>query len=124
MQQRLGGSVPLVVVGFSPPEALAALAGHVGLRGLILSDPERITYRLVGLRRAPLWKVYSPGTLFYYAWAAVRGRSLHKPVEDTRQLGGDALVRDGVVVRRWRPLTPDDRVPPKVLVAAALALNP
>lgn len=124
MQQRLGGAVPLVVVGFSPPDALAALAGHLGLRGLILSDPQRVAYRLVGLRRAPLWQVYSPGTLVYYAWAAVRGRTLHKPVEDTRQLGGDALVRDGVIVRRWRPSTPDDRVAPRALVDAARGIEP
>ena len=119
MQKRLEGSVPLVVVGFSPPEALAPLADFLGLGGMMLSDPERVTYRLLGLRRAPLWQVYSPGTLVYYALAALRGRKLQKPVEDTRQLGGDALVNDGAIVRRWRPSTPDDRAAPRVIAAAA-----
>jgi len=119
VQKRLEGSVPLVVVGFSPPEALAPLADFLGLGGMMLSDPGRVTYRLLGLRRAPLWQVYSPGTLVYYALAALRGRKLQKPVEDTRQLGGDALVNEGAIVRRWRPSTPDDRVAPRVLAAAA-----
>lgn len=42
----------------------------------------------------------------------LRGRMLHKPVEDTRQMGGDALVVDGRIVRIWRPATPDNRAAP------------
>ncbi len=121
MQEQLHGAIALVTVGFSPPEALRALAGHLGLRGPVLSDPDRMLYRLVGLRRAALWQVYSPRTLAYYGRAILRGRSLPRPVEDTRQLGGDALVVDGVLVRRWRPSTPEDRVAPDVLVSAARA---
>jgi hypothetical protein len=116
-----GIGIGLVAVGFSPPEALAALAGHLGLTGPILSDEQRVLYRLLALRRAPLWRVYSPGTLALYRRARRRGVPLHVPVEDTRQLGGDALVRDGVVVRRWTPRSPDDRVDPARLVTAARA---
>jgi hypothetical protein len=124
VRERLTGSaVGVVVVGFSPPEALAALAEHLGLTGPVLSDPDRGVYRLLGLRRAPIWQVYSPSTLGYYARAALRGRRLAKPVEDTRQMGGDALVVDGVVVRRWRPGTPDDRADPALVADAARALT-
>lgn len=122
MRDNLTGTgPPLVVVGFSPPDAMAALAVHLGLTGPVLSDVDRTLYRLLGLGRAPLWRVYSPGTIARYAAAVARGHRLTSPVEDPRQLGGDALVRDGVVRRLWRPRSPDDRVPPSVLVNAATA---
>lgn len=121
MQQQLDGAVPLVVVGFSPPDALAPLAGHLGLTGRVLSDPDRLLYGRLGLGRAPVWQVYSPGTLVRYALLALRGATLHKPVEDTRQMGGDALVVGGRVVRLWRPSTPDDRASPALVAAAARA---
>jgi hypothetical protein len=121
VQERLGGAVPLVVVGFSPPAALARLADQLGLTGTVLSDPHRQLYRRLGLPRAPVWRVYSPGTLARYARAALRGRRLPRPVEDTRQLGGDALLVDGWVERLWRPATPDDRAAPAVIAEAALA---
>lgn len=121
MQDELDGVVPLVVVGFSPASALAPLAAHLGLTGLVLSDVDRQLYRRLGLRRAALRHVYSPGTLARYAAAKLRGATLHRPVEDTRQMGGDALVVDGRVERLWRPATPDDRVAPARLAAAARA---
>jgi hypothetical protein len=63
--------------------------------------------------------VYSPGTLARYALLAARGATLHKPVEDTRQMGGDALLVDGRVERLWRPATPDDRAAPARITATA-----
>ncbi len=119
MQERLAGAVPLVVAGFSPAPAMAALADHLGLTGTVLTDPGRRLYRLLGLRRAPVWQVYSPGTLVRYAGFLRQGRRLRTAVEDTRQLGGDALVADGRVVRLWRPSTPDDRADPARIAAAA-----
>ncbi len=115
-----GSGVGLVGVGFSPPAGLAPLADHLGWTGPFLSDPGRQVYRARDLPRAPVWRVYSPGTLLRYARAAARGRRLARPVEDTRQLGGDAVVVDGTVVRRWRPRTPDDRVAPEVLARTVL----
>lgn len=85
----------------------------------MLSDQDRALYRVLGLRRAPISQVYSPGTLVHYARVVARGRTLHKPVEDTRQLSGDALAVDGVVRRVWRPGSPDDRVDPAVIAAVA-----
>lgn len=123
MQEQLNGTVPLVAIGFSPPATLHALADDLGLRGLMLSDPDRAVYRLMDLRRASLWRVYSPGTLARYARAALRGQLLPRPVEDTRQLGGDALAVDGVLTRRWRPSTPDDRVCPRLIASAARAIQ-
>ncbi|MCX6463646.1 MAG: hypothetical protein NTW05_08645 [Pseudonocardiales bacterium] len=113
------GAVGTVVVGFSPADALAPLAAYLGLTGPVLSDPDRVLYRRLGLRRAPVWRVYSPGTIARYARLRLRGVTLHEPVEDTRQMGGDALVVDGRVERLWRPATPDDRAAPARIAAAA-----
>lgn len=119
MQKELDGVVELVVVGFSPADALAPLGEYLGLTGPVLSDPERTLYHRLGLRRAPVWRVYSPGTIAGYALRRLRGATLHRPVEDTRQMGGDALVVDGRVERLWRPATPDDRAAPRRIATAA-----
>ncbi len=119
MQDELDGAVPLVVVGFSPADALAPLAEHLGLTGLVLSDPDRRLYHQLGLRRAWIWQVYSPGTIARYALLTLRGATLHEPVEDTRQMGGDALLVDGRIEWLWRPATPDDRAAPARVAGAA-----
>lgn len=119
MQQEIDGAVPLVVIGFSPADALAPLGEYLGLTGPVLSDPGRVLYQRLGLRRAPVWQVYSPGTIARYALLKLRGATLHKPVEDTRQMGGDALVVDGRVERLWRPATPDDRAAPTRIARVA-----
>jgi hypothetical protein len=112
---RLG----LILVGFSPLRPLAALARHLGWPGLVFADPGRVLYRSLGAGRAPLWRVYSPLTLATYAAALTRGHKLARPVEDTRQLGADAVVVNGIVRRLWRPRTPNDRPPAAEVIAAA-----
>ena len=112
-------SVALALLGFSPPERLAALARHLGWRGIVLSDQPRRVYAALGVGRAPLWRVYSPGTIATYARAALRGHKLSRPVEDSRQLGADAIVVDGLVVRLWRPRSPDDRTSAATVAATA-----
>ncbi len=93
--------IGLILVGFSPPQRLAALARHLGWPGRLLADQRRALYRRLGVGRVPLWRVYSPATLATYAAAAARGHRLSRPVEDTRQLGADAIMADGVVRRAW-----------------------
>ena len=114
---RLG----LILVGFSPPRPLAAIARHLGWSGVILSDPDRVLYQRLGIGRAPLLQVYSPGTLATYAAALARGHRLTRPAEDTRQLGADAIMVHGVVRRLWRPRTPNDRPRADEVIAAGQA---
>lgn len=116
----LDGGHRLVAVGFSPPEPLAVLADALGWDGPFLSDPGRVLYRRLRLPRAGLTATYSPNTLLRYARAAATGTRLRRPVEDPRQLGGDAVVRDGAAVTVWRPRTPTDRVGAGELVDAAV----
>ena len=124
MQETFRGSGhPVVAVGFSPPPALRVLAEVLPWHGPFLSDEDRVLYRRLGLPRAPLWRVWSPGTVARYARAAAAGRRLPRPVEDTRQLGGDAVLVDGVARVVWRPSSPDDRVPPRRVRAAVEELS-
>ncbi len=107
-----------VAVGFSPPDALAALADELAWPWPFLSDTDRVLYGRLGLDRAPRRAVFNPGTLNVYRRAASRGVSLKRPVEDVRQLGGDAVIMEGRVVRVFRPASPDDRTPVPALLAA------
>jgi hypothetical protein len=111
--------VTLVFVGFSPPERLRGLARHLRWPGPVLSDQPRNLYAALGVGRAPLWRLYNPGTLRMYGKALLRGTLPKRPVEDTRQLGADAIVVDGTVVRLWRPRSPDDRPDASAVIAAA-----
>lgn len=113
-----GADVPVVAVGFSPPAALEALADALPWEGPFLSDEHRVLYQRLGFSRARLRRVWSPGTVARYARAAAAGRRMPRPVEDTRQLGGDAVLVDGVVRVIWSPSTPDDRVAPRRIRAA------
>ena len=108
----------LILIGFSPLAPLAAIARHLGWPGLVLTDPHQLLYRRLGIGRAPLWQVYSPGTLATYAAALARGHRFTRPVEDTRQLGADAIMVRGVVRRLWRPRSPDDRPAAAEVIAA------
>lgn len=116
--------IGLVAVGFSPADRLAAIVGHLGWTGRVLSDPHRQLYQRLGIGRAPWWRVYSPGTLAVYARAILRGQHLARPEEDTRQLGGDAVMVDGKVVALWRPRSPDDRPRAADVLAAARSAKP
>lgn len=113
-----------VAVGFSPPEALRALAERLEWPWPFLADTERLLYRRLGFERAPLRNVWTAGTLAIYRRAVAGGTPVHKPVEDARQLGGDAVVRAGTAVTVFRPASPDARAPVESLLEAVRAAAP
>ena len=113
----------LVAVGFSPPDALAALARRLGWGLPFCSDEGRALYDRLGLGRASAGQVFTPATRALYAAAAERGVTAERPVEDIRQLGGDALVVGGVARVTFRPSSPDDRPSADELLAAARSLT-
>lgn len=112
--------VELLAVGFSPPDALTALADHLGWPFRFLSDVDRVLYRRLGLGRAGVRQVWSKGTRAIYQQARREGAEIRLPVEDPLQLGGDAVIVRGTVAFLHRPASPDDRIDPGVLVARAL----
>lgn len=84
-----------------------------------LSDPERASYRALGVARTSYGRVYNPGTIRMYARLVRRGRRFRRPVHDTRQLGADVvLTGDGSIHSIFRPETPDSRPSIDQLVAA------
>lgn len=115
--------VALVAVGFSPPDALASLARHLGWALPFCSDERRALYDRLQLGRASAGQVFTPATRAVYAAAAERGVTAERPVEDIRQLGGDAFVVDGVVRVTFRPTSPDDRPSTDELLATARSLS-
>ena len=112
----------LIAVGFSPPEALAGLARHLRWTSPFCSDDDRVLYGRLGLGRAGVTQLFTSGTRAVYAAALKRGDSVERPVEDMRQLGGDALAVAGVVRITFRPSSPDDRPEVAQLVDAARSL--
>jgi hypothetical protein len=74
------------------------------------------------MERAPLRQVFTPAALRRYREAAAQGQEVHKPVEDPRQLGGDAVAVYGRVVWLRRQASPDDRPSVDILLEAAAAV--
>lgn len=112
MSERLDEFPPMrvAVVTFAPVEPLAAHRRHLGLSFPMLADPQRSVYRQFGLGRGTLTEVWSLGTLRLYGELLRRGRRLRRPLQDTRQLGGDFVIdRGGRLVAAFRPRSPDSR---------------
>jgi len=108
-----------VAVGFSPPEALVTIADELDWPFLFCSDEDRQLYRRLALGSAPIRQLFTKGTRSIYAEARAEGRPLPLPVEDPRQLGGDAVVIAGVARLIYRPTSPDDRPDVDELLRAA-----
>ncbi len=117
--ESLGTEV--LAVGFSPPDALADLVRHLGWPWPFLSDPDRRIYRRLELPSVGSAEVWTGATKAIYRGALARGERVPKPVEDTSQLGGDAVVGHGRVLEVFRTASPDDRVPLPALLAALAA---
>jgi hypothetical protein len=109
----------VAVVTFADPADLDAYREHLALPFPVLTDPDRSLYRELGFERAGWRTVYNRGTLTLYARLLRQGRRLRRPVEDTRQLGGDAVYGpDGELSIVFRPPSPDARPSIAELVAA------
>lgn len=115
----LAGVLPVVVTFTDDPTRLAAYRDHLDLDFPVLADPDRWLYAAVGAGRGGLRRVWSLGTIAMYPRLIVRGRRLHRPSEDTRQLGADLLIdADGRLQRLWLPAGPDRRPSVDELIAA------
>jgi len=122
-REELG--VHIVVVSFAQPGSLAAYAERFGLAdAVLLSDPDRTAYAAFGFDRGSRARVWlDPRVWRRYAGLLRQGRRLERPEEDTLQLGGDVLVREGRV--RWvhRSAGPEDR-PSLAELRAAIGATP
>lgn len=112
MSERIDEFPPVrvAVVTFTSVEPLAAHRRHLDLQFPLLADPDRAVYRQFGLGRGAFTEVWSLDTLRLYGDLLRRGRKLRRPIQDTRQLGGDFVIdREGRLVAAFRPQSPSSR---------------
>lgn len=102
----------VALVTFSDPDLLDGYRDHHGLPFPVLTDPERAVYRRYGLGRGTTARVWGWRAAKRY-WELIRANglgSLHRPTEDTLQLGGDFVIGpDGVLAYGFWGEGPDDR---------------
>jgi hypothetical protein len=114
---------PVVVTFTDDWRRLAAYREHLDI-GFPVRRRRPRPLRPARRRARSIRKVWSPGTLAMYGRLLLRGRRLHAPTEDTRQLGADAVVgRDGRLHRVWLPESPDARPPIAAMIDAVRALD-
>ena len=121
MRAHLGdfGDARIAVVSFAPVERLAAYRAHFRLPFDVVADVDRAVYELLGAQRGTNRQVWSAGTLRRYLQLIRAGRRLRFPTEDIHQLGADAVIGRGGVLRYLSlPATPAERPPIGDLIAA------
>ena len=116
---ELGDVQPVVVSFANDWHRLATYRDHLDVHFPFVADPDRALYRALGAGRGRVRDVWSLGTLRMYARLLQQGMRLRRPVEDTRQLGADAVIDgDGNLVHVWLPDGPDHR--PSIAEIAAV----
>jgi peroxiredoxin len=115
--------IDVAVITFGHGDRLADYRRHLDVSFTVLGDEDRHSYRAYGLGRGSLRAIYRLKTIRRYVQLLRAGRKLHRPTEDTRQLGGDFVVGpDGRLRFAFRPVAPDDR-PTAAAIVAALDLS-
>ncbi len=112
LNERPALDVRVVVVGFAAAGALGEYQHRLGLDDVpVLSDAERRSYAAFGLGRGSTARVWLHPRVWRRYWQLLRaGHRLQAAHEDTRQLGGDALLGpDGRVQWIHRSRGPEDR---------------
>lgn len=102
----------MVVVGFAAADSLAHYQRRQGLdHVLVLSDPDRLSYRAFGFGRGSVLRVWAdPRVWRRYAGLLRRGHRLEAAHQDTLQLGGDVLVdADARILWVYRSRGPENR---------------
>lgn len=119
-KRRAGLPGRVLVVSFARPGLLAAYERELGLDLPLYTDPDRELYRELGFGRASVARAWlDPRVWVRYADLLARGRRLHRPEQDTLQLGGDAVF-DSDARLRWLYSSrgPEDRPSVDALIDA------
>lgn len=122
---EVGDGTEIVLVTFTDQAHAESYQSSNDVPFPVLIDKDRLAYRAFGLGRGSLWRVWGWRALrSYIEILRVSGlRGLHRPIEDSRQLGGDFIVdADGTLAWTFYGEGPDDRPSVDELVAALRAL--
>lgn len=100
----------VAVISFARPEQLRHFADRLGHPFLWLADPERHSYRHLGLGRRGLFAIAPPGAVLGYIRLMIRGRVWRPQQLDLAQMGGDFVFdREGNLTLRHIGSSSDDR---------------
>ena len=85
-----------------------------------VSDPERVSYQMLGAVRGSVRQVWNLGTLRGCTDGySKNGRRIRRPTEDIYQLGADVVIgRNGTIRFLSLPPSPDTRPSVDALLAA------
>lgn len=105
----------MVGIAFAPPSSIAPYAAALPDGVTVLTDPERIAYRALGLGRASWARAgLDPRVWLAYLGHFARGRRRprYERGQDVLQLGADAVLdADLRVTWLYRSRGPEDRPP-------------
>ncbi len=108
----LGDTTHVALITFTEPAHLVDYMAVNELPYKILIDDDRHTYRAFGLGRGSVRRVWGLRTLRRYVeiFRETGLGGLHRPTEDTLQLGGDFVIGpDGTLAWGYWGEGPDDR---------------
>lgn len=111
-EQLAAAGCSVLVVAQAKPEILALYLSRQGWHVPIVSDPERVAYRAVGLERTSWLTFFRPRVLWGYFRGIFRGYGVKKPYagEDVLQLGGNFILnKRSRVVFAYPSADPTDR---------------
>lgn len=135
MRERLDEFAPnttVALITFTDPANLVGYSetNEIGLRDgpfSILVDPERVAYRVYGLGRGSVARIYGLKAAKRYAeiFRSKGFGGLRRPTEDTMQLGGDFVIGpDGTLVYGFWGQGPADRPSVDDLIDAVSSAAP
>jgi hypothetical protein len=114
---ELDGQV--AVISFARPDHLKRFAERLGHPYLWLADPERRTYRSLGLGRRGILAIAPPRAILGYIRFALRGKIWHPEQLDVTQMGGDFVFgRNGKLTLRHLSSASDDRPSMEIVMSA------
>lgn len=113
----------IVTISFGPASKAPAWLEETGSPFPLLIDARRDTYGAFGMRRS-LRGSWNLATVWRYRELQKEGRSLRGIQGDSLQLGGDAIIDSGGIVRLLAPSkTPIDRPSVESLLAVFARLR-
>jgi peroxiredoxin len=109
----------VAVISFAGPEHLKQFAERSRHPFLWLADPERSSYKRLGLGRGGLTAIAPPRAVWGYIRLFLRGKIWHPEQLDVAQMGGDFVFdRDGNLTLSHVSTSSDDRPSAEAVMSA------